>query len=280
MRVLVPAEGIGGHLIHVPVQVGGPTPTRFILDTGIGLNLVSAGLAERLGLQATGEVHVGKRMSGQEVSVRLLELPSLSVGPCRRENLTVGMLDMDLPPEMNFIEGFLSPSFFEEVPFTICRHARWVALEDADSMAVRLRTADVVPMRVDWVGPSVSLFADLRLTDGTEISAEVDTGSDILILDARFMERLGVHPGGPGVEKREGTDETGHHFVRYSAAVQGSVSLRAAPGVAQSDPAVMFQEIIYDGLLGDRFLRAFDVTYDVAGSRLLFTSHEVDPTRD
>ncbi len=41
--------------------------------------------------------------------------------------------------------------------------------------------------------------------------------------------------------------------------------------IAQPDPDVMFQRIIHDGLLGDTFLRRFAVTYDIAGSRLIFT---------
>ena len=32
----------------------------------------------------------------------------------------------------------------------------------------------------------------------------------------------------------------------------------------------MFQEIIYDGLIGDRFLRNFTVTYDLPRSRMIF----------
>jgi hypothetical protein len=32
----------------------------------------------------------------------------------------------------------------------------------------------------------------------------------------------------------------------------------------------MFQRIIYDGLVGDQFLRNFTTTYDVANSRVIF----------
>jgi hypothetical protein len=33
----------------------------------------------------------------------------------------------------------------------------------------------------------------------------------------------------------------------------------------------MFQEIIYDGLIGDAFLRRFVVTYDQPGERMIFS---------
>ncbi len=35
---------------------------------------------------------------------------------------------------------------------------------------------------------------------------------------------------------------------------------------------VMIQEIIYDGLVGDGFLRNFVVTYDLPNSRMIFAA--------
>jgi hypothetical protein len=37
----------------------------------------------------------------------------------------------------------------------------------------------------------------------------------------------------------------------------------------------MFQKIIYDGLVGDRFLRNFTTTYDLENERMIF----IRPTR-
>ena len=37
----------------------------------------------------------------------------------------------------------------------------------------------------------------------------------------------------------------------------------------QTDPEVIFQSIIHDGLVGDRFLRRFTVTFDIPGSSLV-----------
>ena len=36
-------------------------------------------------------------------------------------------------------------------------------------------------------------------------------------------------------------------------------------------PRVMFQEIIYDGLIGDQFLRNFTTTYDLPNGRMIFS---------
>jgi len=50
-----------------------------------------------------------------------------------------------------------------------------------------------------------------------------------------------------------------------------SDSLARAVGAAQTGSVFMFQEILYDGLIGDRFLRNFIVTYDLPRSRMIFT---------
>jgi Aspartyl protease len=66
------------HLVTVPVVVGGEVETRFVLDTGIGLTLVSEEVGEAIGLTASGSHYTGRRMSGQDVS-----LPLATVGRCR-----------------------------------------------------------------------------------------------------------------------------------------------------------------------------------------------------
>ncbi|MGI0129933.1 MAG: hypothetical protein ACREEC_07275, partial [Thermoplasmata archaeon] len=139
----------------------------------------------------------------------------------------------------------------------------------------RARHGAEVPVRIDRDGPATSLFVDLRLPSGSVASAEVDTGSDAMILHSRYLEELGVNPDRIDVQKKEGTDETDHRYVRYFTRVHGRVSLAGAPKIFQTDPEVMFQEIIYDGLVGDAFLRTFDVTYDLARSRMIFADPSV-----
>ncbi|MGI0085134.1 MAG: hypothetical protein ACREBQ_08635, partial [Nitrososphaerales archaeon] len=99
----------------------------------------------------------------------------------------------------------------------------------------------------------------------------VDTGSDILILNTRLMEQLGVREDGDGVRKVEGKDETGHIFTRYFARLDGIISLLTSQDISQQNPEVMFQDIIYDGLVGNSFLKSYTVTYDIAHSRMIFS---------
>jgi hypothetical protein len=265
-------QSIGSHIVHLPVRVGNRSESRFIFDTGIGLELVSSRLLAQCGGQRTGQTYTGRRMSGQAIPVALARIPSLSVGSLRREDLEVGVLDLDLPPEMRGIEGFLSPRFFGADRFTIRRAAGILAIETEDSVPELPGALATAPMTVRRDGPSVSLFLDLELPNGAPASVEVDTGSDLLILDTRFMAPFGVRDGGEGVSKSEGTDETGYAYTRYVGRVPGRIRVRGAPAVSQADPRVMFTKIIYDGLLGDDFLRSYDVTYDLGRSRLTFAT--------
>ena len=55
-------------------------------------------------------------------------------------------------------------------------------------------------------------------------------------------------------------------------ALRGVIRVPTAPQLAQRDPGVMFQKIIYDGLVGHSFLRNFAVTFDLPNERLIFST--------
>jgi len=95
-------------------------------------------------------------------------------------------------------------------------------------------------------------------------------GSDSLILDESLADAVGVDLQRDGVRRVQGQDETGHAYTRSFTRLEGSVRATGAPAVAQPDPEVMFQRIIYDGLVGDAFLRRFTVTYDLPHERVIF----------
>jgi hypothetical protein len=268
--IAIPFTYVGGHSISIPVEVGS-RPSRFILDTGIGLNLVSRDLAARVGSRDEGKSYTGKRMSGQAVTVPLVRVPSLAVGPRRREDAVVGVLEMsDFAPDCEGIEGFVGLEFFDSQPFTVDYRAQTIVLETEASLAVRVASGAVVPVHLERDERTVDAFIDLSVPGGGPARVEVDTGSNSLILDARYRSRLGIQDGADGVTTREGKDETGHLFKRTFARIHGSVSLVAAPGIEQRDPEAMFQEIVHDGLVGDAFLRSFVVTFDLPHERMIF----------
>lgn len=272
------------HFLSVPVRVG-DTQTRFIFDTGIGVNLVSASLARAVGCTPSGPAFTGRRMSGQEVTMPMGSLDSVWLGNSHRADVPAAIFDMSAMAGLDGIEGFLSLQYFRSTPVTVDYPARVLVVEDEQSLARRAESGIPVSVRVRHDGPSTEVHLTLRLPGGHVITAEVDAGSDQLILNEALAAEAGADLASQTVRKVEGRDETGHAFVRYFTSLCGDLSLAAAPRIRQANPEVMFQEIIYDGLLGDRFLRNFIVTYDLPRHRMIFTppanatssSHPVTP---
>jgi hypothetical protein len=261
------------HLICAPVNVSDSADTTFIFDSGIGINLISKELCSKVsGCEPTGKVFSGKRMSGQEVKCDLVNLSSISLGTLRVEKVPAGILELNLSPDFSDIGGFLSLQFFEKTRVTVSYKTKELIFETEESIIELERHGKVIPIELERNGPSIDSFLDLRLPGGKVIKAEVDSGSDALILNSKFMEDLRIDRESKEVKKVVGSDETGHEYARYFTRIEGPISLQASIDVSQRDLDVVFQDIIYDALIGDSFLKRYSVTYDIPRSRMLFTS--------
>lgn len=264
----VPFEYVA-HVLTIPVRVCG-TDTRFIFDTGIGVNLISEDLAARVGCHPDGSTFTGRRMSGQAVTVPLGSLESLQIGASLTRDVPAGIFDMHAMAGLGDVGGFVSLSFFRTRPVTVDYSAGLLIVEDEASLARRAAAGTPVAVHVGYDGPSTELKLDVDLPSSRSISAEVDTGSDVLILDERLAAEAGIDLQGAEIRKVEARDETGHDFVRYFTELHGDIKVTGAPSIRAANPPVMFQHIIHDGLIGDRFLRNFTTTYDLPNSRLIF----------
>jgi hypothetical protein len=264
----VPFDRIS-HLVRVPVRLGGDE-LHFLVDTGIGVTVINERLSERSDVQPLIERFAGRRMSGQQIEAPLVRLPSLAVGDYAVDGHVAASVDLG-----DGFDGILGPSYFGD---------RMVTTDSlADTFTVHAKGAVVdgleVPLVIHRDGPSADPFVELVLPSGRTVLVEVDTGSDALILDTRFMAECGLEVGGPGVSAREGVDETGHSYVRYDATLPGAVHLKAALETAQPGATVIFQEIIHDGLVGAEYLYRYRFSFDLAGERMVLSPLESPPAR-
>jgi hypothetical protein len=256
------------HLLTVPVRVAG-VEARFVFDTGIGVSLISGQLASRVGCIPDGSAFTGRRMSGAAVTTPLGRLASLQVGEHRWREAPVGIFDMQAMAGLDGVDGFLSLTCFEDTAVTVDYRAGLLIVEDEASLPRRAAAGVPVPVQVRKDGCSVDLSLGINLPSGREVEVEVDTGSDVLILDTGLAGDAGIDLNGATISTVEGTDETGHEFIRYFAALTGELSVSAAPQLTVTRPQAMFQKIIYDGLVGNQFLRNFTTTYDLPNSRMI-----------
>jgi hypothetical protein len=262
---------VGQSWMRFPARVAGE-PTHLILDTGGGVSLLSKQLCAKIGCTPDG-TFTGKRMSGQAITVPMARVKSISIAGHEVKNARVAVLDTTslLHPELG-VDGFVGLDLFRDQPFTIDYATQRLVLENDVSLDGRRGRGEVVVVRVDNDGPSTVVFLPLQIgPDAPALQMEVDSGSRDLILHERLMTDLGVDRDGPGVKRVEGRDETAHEYVRFftkmprSARVLGTKQVGVAAGAT-----VMFQHIIYDGLVGHAFLSGYTTTYDLARSQMIF----------
>lgn len=254
------------HFLTLPVTVH-DQPTIAILDTGIGLALISQAMCERIGCTIDGEF-TGRRMSGQAVTIPTTTLQRLEVGGVQQERVAAGVVDIEgFFPDPR-IEAFVGLPFFEDTPFTLT--SEHLIIESEQSLRTREQGASASSSRIrlDRQGIALDAFAPVRLSDGTQIEVLMDTGSHGVTLHTRYAESLGIDFEADTVERREGQDETDHTYTRYFTTLD-ELAFVDAPTRSATNLRVMFQEIIHDGLVGTQFMEQFEVTFDLARSRVL-----------
>lgn len=265
----VPFSYFNETFMVVPVQINGTITQNFIFDTGIGVNLISKSTCEQIHCKIEGE-YSGKRMSGQEIHTPMTSVAALSFAGHELKNVPVGVFDLEAMMPGSGIGGFLSLGFFRNLPYSVDYVKQTITIETNVSLE-RIRAEGVrVPIVLDTEGSALQIFMPLVLPNGRKISVEVDTGSQILILNDSFMKALGITPDGSEVKRKDGRDETGHTFSRFFTKLEGKIHLVQSVDIGMDNPEVMFQRIIYDGLVGHVFLSHFRVTYNLPNSEMIF----------
>jgi len=263
-----------GKLLKIPVVINETIPSYFIFDTGIGVSLISKKICQKMDCKIDRSMR-GHRMSGQEIKIALTKQPSLSFATQKQHDVHLGVWDMSqgfLPdlPEFKDVEGFLSLNFFKELPLTIDYRNKEFILESPKSLQQRLLTGTVIPVEKRYEDGALVVFMKLSVPNGPPALVEVDLGSNHFILDNKYMKRLGIDPKSKKVIKQVSRDETNNPYVRHYADIKGPIFPVDGEKFQQKNLKVMFQKIIYDGLVGDNFMKRFTVTYDLKNSRLIF----------
>jgi hypothetical protein len=266
----IPFSFILNHLMVIPVTVNGEK-RKFLFDTGIGVTVITKKFAEYLKLEPNG-IFSGKRMSGQNLSMPLTALKTLKVGSVERGDFPVCIFDTSaFPSELKEISGILSPNFFEDVIFSMNYEKNEIQIREKQDRLERL-CHYVIPVDVERAGPSVTIFVNALLPSSRRVRLELDSGSDALILNSKFMDEIGTDRKASQIDSSSCVDETGNEYVRYFTTLRGKISMAGSEEIYQVDPRVIFQEIIYDGLLGNDFLKNYNVSFDLKLGKIGFNS--------
>ena len=269
MESVIPFSFFLNHVIVIAVSVN-DNERKFIFDTGIGITVLTNVFAKSINAKTKG-IYSGKRMSGQVISMPLAELRKIKVGPIERHEFTVGIFDTTgFPPELKEISGILSPDYFGDVIFTLDYENSEILLRENISKIEDL-CEFVVPLDIDKTDNSISIYINAITPSKKKVRLELDSGSDILILNDRLMDEMGINTDDPHLKILKGVDETGEDYVRYITALHGKFAIAGAEEIFQLNPRVVFQDIVYDGLLGNDFLRSYKVTFDLKLGKVGFS---------
>lgn len=265
---------VDNNVILVPVTLNDSVKSTFIFDTGGGINVLSHKLAKKLNFKASGS-YSGKRMSGQKLCMSTGKINSLSFGSLRKKDVAVANWDLKsfLPdsPTYKNVEGVLSLTYFVDRPFTLDYKHKQIILESNDSLQDRLSNGKVSPIKVVTKKEiDTAIFLPVKVGRKNKAEVEVDTGSNHFILDTSYMEKLGINQNDKTLVVRIGHDQTNHKYKRFYKDLKQSISINSCPSVKQAGPKVMFQKIIYDGLIGKDFLKEYATTFDLKNSRMIF----------
>lgn len=275
-RVVEPASSVafdyvGQSWMRVPARVADGPPTKMMLDTGMGVTLLTPEACARARCVREG-TWSGQRMSGQRVELTLARVASLTVAGHRVEQAQVAVFESDEIIHRDLgVDGIAGLDLFRDRPVTFDHRAGRVVLETPGSLAARAAAGATVKVRVKHDGPSTEVYLPLEIAPGVVAEMEVDSGSLHLILDERYLRPLGVAPDAPDVVVKEGKDETGAPFVRRYAPSPRALSVVGARDVVVPAGAkIMFQRIVHDGLVGQELLREHVVTFDLARGEMIF----------
>lgn len=242
---------------------------ELILDTGIGVNLISKSFCQKLDCKIN-ESLTGKRMTGQSVTIPISQVESLSVAGLEDSNVDVGVVSFKnfLPNTKEFtnIQGYLSLNFFKERPFTIDYRKRKLIFENSKTVSKRTINAELLPITKKREGLALTVRVPVAVLDQKTMAMQLDLGTNVLTLNNKYLENLSPYFDRSTIKEEAIVDETGFKRKRTYVKLKGNIKLGS---ITQKDPTVMFQDIIYDGIIGNDFFKGRVVTYDLANSRLI-----------
>lgn len=253
-------DSLGGHVILIPVTVNDKIKTSFLLDTGAGVNAISERLCVQIGCKKSGS-YTGKRMTGEEVTLKFTNLPQLSLGNRSFENTRAGVIDIfeKLPKELGKIDGAISLRLLENTPFTIDYRTSTVTLNNSPP-----KNGTSVPLQI--IRDQEKTMAFVKMKDLGLF--EVDTGNSLAVLNLSKANILNVNLKSPQIKKVEGKNETGFPYVAYYTSIEGLQTLTG--NIAQKTPTVAFKKLIHDGVLGNDFFANKAVTFDISDKNMVF----------
>jgi hypothetical protein len=233
-------------LVTVRAITGSDT-LKLILDTGGGATLIEPDVAGRLGLRPSGR-GVGYRMSGEQAEFQYCPDVTLTIGgiPFTHESMAVWDLGSILPEGLPPVDGVLSLNTFQDQPFTLDLASKRLILETGQTLADRTKKMTRLRSRIATGvdGSELTVFLHGRIRDpGWFLLDSCNLGSVIA------APHLGPY----------GTDDSVISPDTWEAEL-------ALDGLPPAQMLFRTEDIIYDGVLSEEYMRQWVFTFDLASN--------------
>jgi hypothetical protein len=218
--------------------------------------MISRALADRLQLKDVDEVVAGDESEANTRTLKLVKIPSLSIGTATFRNLSGLVYDNELGHQRgDEIGGSLGFPLFGGCLVTLDLSGGTLTLAEGE-----LDTGgdNIVPFAMPRGSPEVEIEVG-----GERVTAILDSGSPILLsLPSRYAETLTLR-GKPQVVRKLAT--LFNEFDVSSAVLQGSIAV--GPHRIH-DPVLEFNDVLPDPNLGRPFFDRFVITFDFTNRRI------------
>jgi hypothetical protein len=228
-------------------------PARLMLDTGGSTTAITPQFAGKIGCNPYGELS-GFRMRGERVRTKKCGERLVRLG---RYAANVDVLEADfmriLPPDAPPIDGVLALNAFDGQAVTLDLTDARLVVETPASLEVRTAGLPVGRVRL------MREMGGIGLTAFAKVAAE--KGTLWFLLDSGNMAEVVVSPG---ALEQWGIPAQAAKSALSEPSVPANLRVDGAPS---APPKVSVRDIIYDGVLSERFLHEYDVTLDLKNGR-------------
>jgi hypothetical protein len=248
-QVIVPMESFGGRPV-VSLRLDGKGPYKFVLDTGAGGSVVSRGLTDSLGLEASGDVRVGSP-GGATNPGAFVKVGQVEMGGVTLRGVT--MVATDLSRVFSVPDapvGVLSALVFVGNLVTFDYPKQEIRIQPGELPAANGR--DVFEYQAEQHIPTMTI--DVA---GTKVEAHVDSGSGRgLMLPGALAKTV---PLGGALEEQAKAKTVDGEWTIHRAPLKGTVTIGR---FKLTDPPVDFMDGAPIGNIGYQILKDYRLTLD------------------
>lgn len=264
----------------IELQVNGKGPFNFILDTGVGLILITdPNLIDTLSIKTLRSINIVGFGEGETLNALITPSIDIAIGSTSAKNLTAAILKKDIFELSNYvgipIHGLIGYEFFNSFVVRINFSANTLTIYRPDKTYF-LRKGSRIPISIEERKPYI--ITDIELKPGQKIPAKliIDTGAGhpislemlngipFSLPDERIKGNLGVGLSGP----------INGYIGRISSLHLGKYTLSnvIASFPDYEDVASRVFSINRNGNMGIAILKRFNVVFNYGRSAMFIRS--------